>query len=245
MQAWTSLRTLTRIEVKRMFRNIMPLVFNLFAPASLLLLFGLLFESTRAYLMPGMLTFMLLNANLTGVAHALVTQKEAGLLRHLFSTPLTPGVWLSSRLVAQLLLAAAQLALILVTGIVFLDVPPPRNLIGTLVALVFCTVAPLGLGLALGSLFHRVETAQPVVMLASLAAAFLGGAFLPLDAAPPFLQYVAKAVPSTYMVRSLSRVMLEGAGLASVAVDLAVLLAWTVASLGFGARHLQRHAAAR
>jgi ABC-type multidrug transport system permease subunit len=44
------------------------------------------------------------------------------------------------------------------------------------------------------------------------------------------LQAIARVIPLTYVVDPFGRVMMQGAGLGTIAPDLGILLAWTAAS---------------
>jgi ABC-2 type transport system permease protein len=57
----------------------------------------------------------------------------------------------------------------------------------------------------------------------------LCGAFVPVEALPKILQAVARVFPLTYFVAPFRSVMIEGAGLAAIAIDLLILLAWAAA----------------
>jgi ABC-2 type transport system permease protein len=57
---------------------------------------------------------------------------------------------------------------------------------------------------------------------------FLGGVYYPTHIIPSWLHSISAALPLTYGLRALRRVLLEGAPLRSVAADVAILAAFAV-----------------
>ena len=64
--------------------------------------------------------------------------------------------------------------------------------------------------------------------LITLPMAFLSGAFIPLEAAPAWMQTVAKFLPMGYLVEGMKDVMVRGEGPQAALVPIAVLLAFAV-----------------
>jgi ABC-2 type transport system permease protein len=192
------------------------------------------------YLMPGELAFMLLNAGVVGLIFRLVGQRQRGTLRHLFSTPLSSGVWVTAALLANMLLAVIQCAAILFFGRVLFGVNLPSDWAGTAVALFVSTLAISAIGLAVGSLFKTIEAASPVGVILSVGMAFLGNAMMPLDTAPAAIQTISSLMPSTYVTSALRTVMMQGQGLGAAAGDLAILAAWAVVGIAFASWQLRR-----
>ncbi len=183
------------------------------------------------FMMPGMLTYMLLNAGVVSVAISLAYQRQTGTMRHMFSTPLSMRVWMSGRVLANLVLSLLQIALIWAFGMVLFDVHLPSNPGGTLLLLFLCAVAGLGMGMAIGTLTRNADAAQPIALVIAMALTFLGNAMMPLDNAPQIVQALMKLMPSFYMTHALQVVMMKGQSLISVPFDLLVLAA--TAGAGF------------
>jgi ABC-2 type transport system permease protein len=179
--------------------------------------------TTFEYLLPGQLAFALLSAGLMTVGIALANQRQAGTLRHMFSTPLSIGLYTTSRLIANVLMALLQIGLLYGAAMVLFDVALPANLVGTLVLLVFGALATVGMGLAVGTLSKNAEQAFPMAMTLYMSMAFLGGAMMPIETAPAIVTTLSKFVPVTYMTHSLKLVMMQGQSLGVVWVDLLVL----------------------
>jgi ABC-2 type transport system permease protein len=71
--------------------------------------------------------------------------------------------------------------------------------------------------------------------LGALVLAGLGGALTPFDTLPGWAQAIAPAVPTYWSVRAFSAVILEGAGIPDVALELAVMALFAVGYFLVGA----------
>ncbi|GAJ08892.1 unnamed protein product [marine sediment metagenome] len=61
---------------------------------------------------------------------------------------------------------------------------------------------------------------------------FIGGIFFPLNIMPDFLSVIAKILPSTHLNDALRLVVIEGASIGSVWLELLIVGAWFIVSLG-------------
>jgi ABC-2 type transport system permease protein len=192
------------------------------------------------FLLPGQLVSMLLSAGLTTVAMSLSNQRQTGTLRHMFSTPLSVGVWMAARVSANLLMAALQTAVLYgVAGAMF-NVHMPANIGATLVVLVLCALVTVGMGLVVGVLIPGPDAAMPVAMILFMGSLFLGGSMMPLETGPAILQQIAHFVPTYYMTHALRLVMMQGKSLGEVGPDIAILTGCAAAGLSLAAWRMRR-----
>jgi ABC-2 type transport system permease protein len=66
-----------------------------------------------------------------------------------------------------------------------------------------------------------------MVMPFSMPMMFISGVFYPLETMPWIFQQIAKIAPLTYANDALRGVMLKGAGIGDIWIDVAVLLGFT------------------
>lgn len=177
------------------------------------------------FLMAGQLSYMMLSAGLMSVAMWLAFQRQTGALRHMFSTPVSMGLWLASRVAANLVMTAVQVVVLFTAGVLMFDVHLPANLPGTIVVLVLGCLSTLGLGMIIGSTAKNTDVAMPIGISAFMALTFFGGAMMPLEQLPPFMTVIGKFTPTYYMTHSLKLVMMQGSSLAEVIPHLGVMAA--------------------
>jgi ABC-2 type transport system permease protein len=95
------------------------------------------------------------------------------------------------------------------------------------VALIVASHLPIGVLATAAVIAFRTTAGIPRAVLAG--SVFLGGAYYPTGVIPSWLHHLSYAVPMSYGLRALRRVLLEGAPLSSAAGDLTALLGFAVA----------------
>ncbi|MFJ5235107.1 ABC transporter permease [Kitasatospora sp. NPDC088391] len=187
-------------------------------------------DSTKPiqYLTPGLLAYAIAMGAVYGASFTLVTWRKKRVLRRLRLAPISAGTIVGARVLVSVLVALAQTALFL--GIAQLDYFGLK-LTGNwwlVVPLVVCaTLAFMSIGLLTGSLAKSEESANGMNQLIILPMSFLGGAFIPLDFAPSWLQDVSKALPLRYLIVPAKSVLSQGGGLAEALPGMGILLGFT------------------
>ncbi len=102
-------------------------------------------------------------------------------------------------------------------------------------ALLFTTASLISVGFLVASVVPTARFAQPIGSLILYPMLGLSGLFIPVDALPPALQAVARALPLTYAV-SLLRGVWHGEGWLAHAGDAAVLALMFVAFTAIGSK---------
>ena len=100
-------------------------------------------------------------------------------------------------------------------------------------------MAFLALGYVIASFAKTEDSANGMTSMIQFPMMFLSGAFFQIDQMPPFLQYVARIIPLTYLADALRQVMVGGAAFAPLWVCAAVLLGWLVVCFGIAARRFE------
>jgi ABC-2 type transport system permease protein len=159
--------------------------------------------------------------------------REGGILKRLRATPLRPHTILMAHVIVKLLFTAVTLAAMFVAGRRYYPVGADVPLVSFTFALLFSTMTVVSLGFVVASIVPTARFAQPIGTLVLYPMLAISGMFVPVDALPPALQVVARALPLTYAV-SLLRGIWHGEGWSAHIVDVAVLtlmfLAFTAVS---------------
>ncbi len=174
-------------------------------------------EGYATYVVPGVLVVILQQTLLIGIAMLGGTRREA-------ATPLPAGG--PGALAAILGQAAFFVCLYALHAAFYFAVVfrvfgfPVRGDAATLAAFTapFLISATL-LGLSVGALFTRRETALQTLLFTSLFAVFLGGFAWPPEAIPAWLRAVALALPSSAGISGVLRITQMGASLAEVRTE--------------------------
>jgi len=177
------------------------------------------------YLAPGLLGWAIASGGAFGAAITLVSWRETKLLRRLRLAPIGTGSIVLARVGVSLGVALIQLAVFI--GIATL---PYFGLQLSAywwmaIPIVACgTLAFMSIGLLVGSFARTQQAATAVANAIILPMAFLGGAFIPLNYAPAWVNDVSYVMPLRYLVVSMQDVMARGEGPASALPAIGILL---------------------
>ncbi len=161
--------------------------------------------------------------------------REGGILKRLRATPLRPHTILTAHVLVKLLFSALTLAAMGLAGRRYLPVGVDVPLLSFGLAALFSTACILSLGFVIASVVPTARFAQPIGALLMYPMLALSGVFMPLDALPPALHTVARALPLTYAV-SLLQGIWRGEGWVQHAGDVAVLVLVFVVCAAVSAR---------
>lgn len=129
--------------------------------------------------------------------------REGGILKRLRATPLRPHTILSAHVLAKLLFTAITLLLMIAAGRRYYPAGLQAPVFSFAAALLLSTLSILTIGFVIASVVRTARFAQPVSALIFYPMIGLSGLFVPVEAFPPALQYLAKMLPLTYVVSLL------------------------------------------
>ncbi|MDZ7748833.1 MAG: ABC transporter permease [Halofilum sp. (in: g-proteobacteria)] len=187
------------------------------------------------WLVPGLLAMNMMFTALFGVGFVIVRYRKNGVLKRLKATPLTPAEFLVAQLGSRLLIIVAITAAIFAGSHAILDFPLYGSVAALLVVLVLGGICLIALGLIIAARTDSEELAGGLLNMMSWPMMFLSGVWFSTEGLHPWLQTLARALPLTHVIEAARAVMIDGAGLAAIAPNLAVLVAMSAAFLALGA----------
>jgi ABC-2 type transport system permease protein len=129
--------------------------------------------------------------------------REGGILKRLRATPLRPYTILTAHVIVKLMLTAATLALMLMAGRRYFPVGAQVPWFSFTIALMISTLSILSVGFLIASIVPTARFAQPIGAVILYPMIGLSGLFVPVEALPPALHAIARALPLTYAVNLL------------------------------------------
>lgn len=158
---------------------------------------------------PGMLVmFILMFAAYSG--EGIVFERVSGTLRRLLATPTSAWQYVAGRLAGKVALGMVQFVFLAAFGAAVYAVnwgSLPGLMLFT--ALIF-TFTCAAFGLCLGVACRTPEQLSAVATTACLALAALGGTWWPLEATPPALQVLGRALPTGQAMKAFHALILFG-----------------------------------
>jgi len=137
--------------------------------------------------------------------------------------------------IVKLLLTAVTLALMVAAGKQYYPGGVHVSVVSVTLALLLATWSILSMGFVVASIVPTARFAQPIAAAIFYPMIALSGLFVPIDAMPPGLQAVARALPLTYAV-SLLKGVWQGEAWSAHAADVAALVAVFVASVAVSSK---------
>jgi ABC-2 type transport system permease protein len=148
--------------------------------------------------------------------------REGGILKRLRATPLRPQTILTAHVIVKLLLTAATLGLMVLSGKRYYPAGLHVPLFSFTIALLIGTLSILSIGFLIASIVPTARFAQPIGAAILYPMLSISGLFFPVAALPPVLRVVTRVLPTTYAV-SLLEGMWKGDAWSAHVGDVAAL----------------------
>ena len=180
------------------------------------------------WLIPGIISLGIMNNGLWSIGFMTVQARLRKLLKRLAASPMRKRDFLMAPVIARLAFLGPEVAVPLLFGSIAFGMPV-RGSVLSIAAIVIGGALMFGaLGLLIGSRVRTFEAASGLMNLLSVPMWVLSGVFFSASNFPDAVQPFIQALPLTALVDALRGVVLEGATLASLWNELAILAAWTV-----------------
>jgi ABC-2 type transport system permease protein len=194
---------------------------------------------TAPYLVPGIMAMLLVVVTTIVTAMGLAREREVGTLEQVLVTPIARRWLLVGKMVPFLVIGAFDTLLVLSVGAWVFAVPLGGSFVALAVGTLVYLLCTLSVGLLVSTLSATQQQSFLGGFLFALPAILLSGIMTPIHGMPAWLQAVTYANPLRYYAELVRSVLLKGAGVADVALQLGALTAFaaiivTAATLRFG-----------
>lgn len=183
-------------------------------------------ESTSfiEFLVPGIVGMSLMMNGILSLSSTFVSFRERGVLRRIKGTPFPIWQFILSRITTQVVIAVAQAAILIGLGILLFDIYVSDSYFSLLVVVALGALVFLSIGFIISAIATNTDVADGAANAVFLPMMFLSGVFFPVEDAPAWLRPITNALPLTYLVGALRDIMLRGASLPDVWLEILVLL---------------------
>jgi ABC-2 type transport system permease protein len=172
-------------------------------------------------------------------AAQLIQTRQLGVSRRMVSTPTSVRTVILGEAFGRFGVAMVQGLFIVVFSALLFSIDWGDPLATGLVVVLFALVGT-GAAMLVGATFRNDEQANSIGLFLGLGLAALGGCMVPLEVFPSTMERVAHITPHAWAVEGLTDVVLENAGVADIALQLGVLLAFAVVLLGIATWSLRK-----
>lgn len=184
---------------------------------------------------PGVLGMNMMFSCLFGIGYVIVRYRKNGYLKRLNATPLRAVEFLLAQLLSRLLLIVVVNALVFGACRALLHLRMEGSYWDLLLLTTLAAFSMIAMGLVVSARISSEELAGGILNVISTPMMVVCGVFFSIDGAPRVLQLFAQLLPLTHLINGARAVMLDGAGFAQIAPNLAALAAMSVVYLVLGA----------
>jgi ABC-2 type transport system permease protein len=193
------------------------------------------------FMVPGIVSILLLLITMLLTSLSIVKEREAGTLEQLLVTPLKPWQIIAGKTIPFAILGMAEWAFVSTVGVLWFGIPVVGSIgVLALLALAFI-VTTLGLGVLISTLAGTQQQALFITWFFLQMFILLSGIFYPIENMPRWTQVITLINPLRYFVVVARELLLKGARLDALWSELRSLLiigvtVFTVATLRFHKR---------
>src|SRR5690242_12908269 len=178
----------------------------------------------RLNIVPGLLAVILTMTMVMMTALAVTRERERGTMENLLAMPVKPLEVMIGKILPYIAIGSVQVAVILLMSRVLFDVATE----GSVLLLCLGTALFITVNLAIGFTISTVTQNQLQAMQASvfilLPSILLSGFMFPFRGMPGWAQVLGEGLPATHFMRIVRGLMLKGAGLGDISVELFALV---------------------
>jgi ABC-2 type transport system permease protein len=193
------------------------------------------------FLVPGLIAYIAMITAVVATALSIVREKERGTMEQVRMAPLDALSFVVGKTMPYFVISLLSAVGIVVVAMALFGLPMRGSWLLLLVALSLFLIGALGLGLVISSVADTQQVAFQMALLASfLPTLMLSGFIFPIASMPVVLRAITYAVPARYFLVALRAIVLKGAGLAVVWVDLLALSMFALVVLMLASVRLRR-----
>jgi ABC-2 type transport system permease protein len=180
---------------------------------------------------PGLIGVILTMTMILFTAVAIVRERERGNLELLITTPVKASELMLAKILPYVLIGLIQVSLVLLLGNWLFEVPLRGTLLSVYSVCLVFIVANLALGLLISTLVRTQFQAMQLTFFILLPSILLSGFMFPFEGMPEPAQVIAEVLPLTHFMRLIRGVILRGASLQELSLELAVLGGFIVVAM--------------
>jgi ABC-2 type transport system permease protein len=160
---------------------------------------------------------------LIGLSGTFAFERQKGTLRRLMTTPTRRATFLFGTILAQVLCALLQMALLIGFGSLVMGVRWGQSPMALVIMLVAAALAASALGTMLGTFVKTEGQAMGLSIMLGMTMALLGGCWYPLELFPTTVRNIVHVLPTTWAMQGLLDILLRGGGVSVILPSAAVL----------------------
>lgn len=206
------------LEIKQFMRQRESVVFTIFFPLILMIIFGSVFKNEIApgvqysqYFVAGMIASGMVNSGFQQLAIMIPMERDAGGLKRLRGTPMPLGSYFIGKSILVLASMLAQTILLIAGGVAFYGLKLPTTAQKWWLLVLFLLIGSANstaLGIAFAAVAKSGRGASAIVSPVVIVLQFFSGVFFIFTQLPHWMQQVAALFPLKWLTQGMREVFL-------------------------------------
>ena len=189
---------------------------------------------------PGLIGLILTMTLVMFTGMALVRERERGNLEMLIATPVSPWELTLGKVLPFVAIGLVQVTVVLLLGKLVFAVPIRGSLLEVYAASLLFIIANLALGILISTLASSQFQAMQLAFFVFLPQILLSGFMFPFAGMPKAAQWIAEVLPMTHFIRLIRGIMVRGAELADLPMDMLALALISLVLLVLSTRRISK-----
>ena len=184
---------------------------------------------TADIMIPGLCGIILVFVGTIATALGVVRERQSGTMEQLAVMPFRPRDVFLGKTVPYLLIAAADMVVVVVAGMLLFDVPFRGSVLTFALGSLLFLFVTVGTGVLISSVSQTQAQALQLAVFTMVPQFLLSGLFFPLYAMPWAVRWLGYLLPLTWFIKVARGVMVRGAPISSLWLPLLILAVMAVA----------------
>ncbi|HSR18859.1 MAG TPA: ABC transporter permease [Ignavibacteriaceae bacterium] len=185
--------------------------------------------NSTLYLVPGLISMILIMTAVISIALSIVREKERGTIEQINVSPLSSIELLIGKTLPYSVIALLIAATILFAGYVLFGVTIKGSILLLFISTLIFLFACLNLGILISTVSDSQQVAFQISSLISLLPSFLLSGFIfPIESMPVVIQVLTNITPVKFYIIILRDILLKGVGLESFGMQIIYLVIFSL-----------------
>ena len=192
------------------------------------------------FLVPAIIGMTVLFGCVFGMGEIVAGERERGELARLFMTPTSVATVIGGKIISKLVQETGRGIILIVAAILLFGIIINGSMMLTVLLIILGALCFIGFGIMISARVSSQEDFMQSVMPITMPMMFVSGVFFPIETMPWIFQKIAYILPLTYVNDALRAVMLKGAGVGDIWLDIVVLIGFTAVFFYLGVTQFNR-----
>jgi len=175
------------------------------------------------WVIPGILAMNMMFSCFWGVGWVIVRYRKNGVLRRLQATPLSAFEFLTAQVLSRLVVVLVATTVVYAGADLFLDFVMRGSYLALFVVYITGAMCLISMGLIIAARLRTEELADGLLNVFSWPMLLLSGVWFSMEGTSAAAQFLSDLMPLTHLVNAARAVMVDGAGVAQVLPEIALL----------------------